>query len=119
MVVRGVSVRSLRLRRLGKMVIGAGLLVVVVAGCSPTNNEFVVVDQSDAVASAELQLCGERRLLERKGNVLAGTLPVKCEGHGRILVHLRNERTTICPVGYVTPGAEQTFRYQIEDGQCR
>jgi hypothetical protein len=87
--------------------------------CMDADNAFIIQDPGDEIASAELRLCGQERALTRSEDALNVTFPISCEGSGHILVRLSDGEETSCPVGYVTPGLEQTFEFTVEDGQCR
>lgn len=89
------------------------------SSCQKVSNEFVVRDPEMVVSSAELRLCGNRLNLDRSENELRGTMTITCEGEGSILVRFLDGNETTCRIGYVTPGAQQTFEFVIEDGQCR
>jgi len=85
-------------------------------GCDRAANTFEV-NAPDA-GSAELQLCGKATSLERSGDKLTVTRAISCEGDGVITVHFPNRPPVSCPIGYVTPGAVQNFRFKVDDGQC-
>lgn len=89
------------------------------ASCMNVENAFIIHDPGDEIAAAELRLCGQERALTRSEDALSVTFPISCEGSGSILVRLSDGGETSCPVGYVTPGAEQTFEFTVADGQCR
>lgn len=84
----------------------------------PVNNHFIIHDPDNEIASATLRLCGKEVDLTRRGHQVRGTLPISCEGSGDILVELKDDGSTSCPVGYVTSGLEITFDYEIVDGKC-
>lgn len=87
--------------------------------CKKVDNEFIIRDPWGEISSAELRLCGNRLNLAKYGSEMRGKIPITCEGEGSILVRLADGKETSCRIGYVTPGAEQTFEFVVEDGQCR
>ncbi len=98
----------------------AGLIVCAfpLAACTNSTNYFIVQDKTDKVASAELQLCGKKRPLEKVGTEFKGQLDVSCEGSGKIAVRLKNNTETTCQIGYVTFGMTDTFNFVIHEGRC-
>lgn len=92
-------------------------LIVGVAACGGAPNTFRVKADRD-VASAELRLCGKNKHLQRLGDSFVGAQIVTCEGGGDIMIRSKNS-STICILGYVTPGAPQDFSFVVEDGICR
>jgi hypothetical protein len=94
------------------------LVFPLVEGCERVDNTFVVNDVGGSVASAELRLCGSRVELSRSGHRLRGTKRISCEGEGDIVVRLSDGRRASCHIGYVTPGAEQSFEFNVEGAQC-
>jgi hypothetical protein len=89
------------------------------SSCNDVDNEFIVADPADMVSSAEIMLCGERHDMTRSGSTLQAKMPISCEGSGRILVQLTDSEVISCPIGYVTPGADQRFEFVISAQQCR
>ena len=89
------------------------------SSCKKVSNEFIIRDPEGVVSSAELRLCGKRLQLTKSEGEIRGTMPITCEGDGSILVRLSDGSETTCRIGYVTPGAEQTFEFALENGQCR
>ncbi len=95
----------------------AGLALL--GGCSPTvANTFEVDSGSSPGAAATLTICGNKTPLKRSGALLATSRTITCEGHGEVRVQLTNGGVTACPVGYVTPGLKQDFRFRLDDGKC-
>jgi hypothetical protein len=92
--------------------------VFLSAACANSRNDFIMQDSNAEVASAELQLCGEKRPLEKVGTEFKGHLYVSCEGSGKIIVRLKNNTETSCLIGYVTFGMVDTFEFEIKDGKC-
>jgi hypothetical protein len=92
--------------------------VLCLASCEKDNNEFVVRDPANVVASATVELCGKSSALAKSAGMLTGKIPAKCEGSGTILIRLSDGREARCPVGYVTY-LEQRFEYVVEEGACR
>lgn len=89
------------------------------ASCKKVDNEFIVRDPGGAISSAEIRLCGKRLSLTKSNDGFSGRIPITCEGEGSILIRLIDGGETSCQIGYVTPGAEQTFEFVVENGQCR
>jgi hypothetical protein len=89
---------------------------LLVAGCDRTANTFEV--RAEGAASAELTLCGQFTRLERTDGKFTGTLPIRCEGDGAIKVSFPDRPPVSCPIGYVTPGAAQSFKFEVENGRC-
>lgn len=89
------------------------------SSCKRVSNEFIVRDPGGVISSAELRLCGKSLQLAKSEGEIRGKMSITCEGEGSISVRLSDGRETSCPVGYVTPGAEQAFEFAIENGQCR
>ncbi len=112
----GVSVCRLWRRHNQYMNPGLLILPLLVTACSGAVNTFEV--NVPEPASAELQLCGQRTSLERSGENLVATRRISCEGHGAIVVRIPKKPTIKCTVGYVTPGVEQNFRYEVHNGRC-
>jgi hypothetical protein len=94
------------------------LLVVALAGCTRTPNSFVVDDPQGRVRSAILTLCGADTALERQRNRLTAIVSITCEGEGQIALVYHDGRREVCPIGYVTNGAEQNFRFAAEQSSC-
>lgn len=102
--------------RTGALILSLAFIVGV-AACGGAQNTFrVKVDRN--VASAELRLCGKNKHLQRRGDSFVGAQIVTCEGGGDIMIRSKNS-STICILGYVTPGAPQDFSFVVEDGICR
>lgn len=89
------------------------------ASCKKVDNEFIIRDPANMISSAELRLCGKRLNLTKFEGEMRGKMPITCEGEGSILVRFSDDNETSCRIGYVTPGAEQTFEFVIEAGRCR
>jgi hypothetical protein len=89
------------------------------SSCERVSNKFVVHDQNGSVVSAEVRLCGKQQQLTKNGNEVAGAMAITCEGEGNILLRLSDGREITCRIGYVTPGADQTFKFAVQDGHCR
>lgn len=101
----------------------SGLLMVFgcfsITSCKNVDNEFIIRDPSNVISSAEIRLCGKRLNLTKFSNGFSGRVPIECEGKGSIVIRLINGTETSCPIGYITPGAEQTFEYVVENGRCQ
>lgn len=94
------------------------LLPLSLAGCSRTENHFLVEDDGTS-ASAEVHLCGGKASLAKHGWEFVGKAPVTCEGNGEVVVHLKDGRIVSCKIEYVTPGADQAFRFKLQGSECR
>lgn len=104
----------------GAIVVSMRALVLLIPlfamGCDRSANVFEV--QAAGAVSAELTLCGRSTQLTRAGERFAGTVPIRCEGDGVIKVRFPNQQPVNCTVGYVTPGAVQSFKFKVENGRC-
>jgi hypothetical protein len=109
--------QSLRMKRVVILFMLFGFFSL--SSCKNVDNEFVIRDPGGAISSAELRLCGNRLNLTKFGSEMKGQMPITCEGEGSILVRLVDGKETSCRIGYVTPSAEQTFEFVVEDRQCR
>lgn len=94
------------------------IALLSVAGCSRVPNTFEVDVADVPAAVGVLAICGEVTPLARHRGMLRAVEPITCEGGGELRLQLGDERRATCPVGYVTPGAVQVFRYRLEDGRC-
>ena len=92
---------------------------IVLSACSRVENSFVVKDEQKAVAAAKLVLCGWETPLQRTGARLAVSKAIDCEGSGHIRLRYASGDEHDCPVGYVTPGAKQTFTYRATETGCK
>ena len=95
------------------------VVFALLVGCSPTGaNTFQVDTAASPDAVATLAICGKETPLKRRGPFLATDRSITCEGHGEVRVQRTGGGVSICPVGYVTPGAKQDFRFRLRDGIC-
>ena len=92
------------------------LVPMLAAGCDRTANTFEV--RAVGATSADLILCGRSTPLERTDGKFTGTLPIRCEGDGTIKVGFPDRPPVNCPIGYVTPGAVQSFKFEVDSGRC-
>lgn len=92
------------------------LIPLVAMGCNRVANAFEV--QGAGAVSAELTLCGQSTELKQTGEKFAGSISIRCEGDGVIKVRFPNQQTVNCAIGYVTPGAVQSFKFKVENGRC-
>jgi hypothetical protein len=93
--------------------------LALLAGCSPAvANTFQVDATTSPGAEATLAICGKEMPLVRHGNLLATARPITCEGDGEVRVQLADGRISTCHIGYVTPDAEQEFRFRLLGGKC-
>ena len=91
---------------------------VALSACSRVENTFVVEDEQRAVVAAKLVLCGAETPLQRTGGRLAVSKAIDCEGSGRIRLSYASGGEHDCIVGYVTPGAVQSFTYRASEKGC-
>jgi hypothetical protein len=94
----------------------ATLLTLV--ACSAAENTFTVEDEKGAVTAADLVMCGSTTPLQRSDGRLSVSKPIDCEGEGRIRLTYASGHERECPVGYVTPGLEQDFRFRASETEC-
>ena len=88
------------------------------AACSSAQNR-IEVDTADAAnVSGVVILCGRQADLVTQGERLRATMPATCEGSGEVRLRLEDGRVVTCPVGYVTPGAGQTFLFVLNGEEC-
>ncbi|XJJ70266.1 hypothetical protein WBP07_28770 [Novosphingobium sp. BL-8A] len=92
------------------------LIPLVAMGCNRVPNAFEV--RAAGAVSAELTLCGQSTELTQTGEKFAGSVSIRCEGDGVIKVSFANQQAVNCTVGYVTPGAVQSFKFKVENGRC-
>jgi hypothetical protein len=92
------------------------LIPLVAMGCDRVSNAFEV--QAAGAVSAELTLCGQSTELMRVGEKFTGAVPIRCEGDGVIKVRFPHQQAVNCTVGYVTPGAVQSFKFKVENRRC-
>ena len=89
------------------------------AGCSAVENTFTVEDERGAVTAADLVLCGSSTPLRRSDGRFSISKPIDCEGSGHIRLTYVSGREQDCPVGYVTAGAKQDFRFRASEAECQ
>ena len=94
------------------------LMLPALAGCNRVENRFTIDDPEGRIASAQIQLCGSTTKLDQTGNRFTASQAITCEGEGDILVQLADTQEISCHIGYVTPGAEDEFKFEIKDSQC-
>lgn len=92
------------------------LVPMLAAGCDRAANTFEV--RAVGATSADLTLCGQSTRLKRMDGKFTGTLPIRCEGDGAIKVGFPDRPPVSCPIGYVTPGAVQSFKFEVDSGRC-
>jgi len=99
-------------------VMGAALLlsVAMINGCNREQNTFEV--RSKDTVSAELSLCGQTTKFPRQGETLRTVRQANCEADGSISVRFADRPSVSCPIGYVTSGLGQSFRFKIDGNQC-
>ena len=110
-------VRQSKAKNLGILVMCLGFFCL--SSCKKVSNDFLIKDPTNTISSAEIRLCNKRLQLTRTEGEFRGEMPITCEGEGNILVHVSDGHETVCKIGYVTPGAEQSFQFVIESGSCR
>jgi hypothetical protein len=89
------------------------------SSCEKVGNNFVIKNPANTVSSAEVRLCNKQLLLTKSEGDFRGVVPITCEGEGDVLIHFSTGHETICKIGYVTPGAQQSFQFIIEGNSCR
>lgn len=93
------------------------LVPLLAVACGRAADTFEV--RAEGASSAELALCGHSAPLDRTDGKFSGTLPIRCEGDGIIKISFPHRPPVSCPIGYVTPGAAQSFAFEVENGRCR
>lgn len=104
----------------GRAVLKAALLAaaLLASGCGLERVRLEVT--APGALSADLVLCGQARGgLKQQGDRFTLDLPADCEGEGAITVRYPDRPPVVCPIGYVTPNLDQSFRFEAEGGQCR
>jgi hypothetical protein len=86
--------------------------------CSRVQDEFVVRDPKSVVRSAELMMYGKRRQLVKSNGQYSIMFPIKYDANGVILVRMEDGSTIKCTIGYVAPGTESYWEYEIINGKC-
>ena len=97
----------------------AFVMLLALAACSRTENTFTVEDEQHAVTAASLVLCGSTTPLQRSDGRFSVSKPIDCEGSGYIRLTYASGRKWDCRVGYVTPGAEQDFKFRANEAECQ
>lgn len=92
------------------------LALLLATGCDRTANTFEV--RAVGATSADVFLCGQSTPLPRADGKFTGAVPIRCEGDGAIKVGFRDRPPVRCPIGYVTPGAAQSFTFEVDNGHC-
>jgi hypothetical protein len=92
---------------------------LILYSCKISYNRFIVRDPERSVISANLLLCGRIIGLSKTADAFRALMPATCEGEGKIIIRLSNREETVCRVGYVTPGAEQTFEFSVKSWRCQ
>lgn len=92
------------------------LIPLLLVGCIRAQNTFEV--SAPGAVSAELQLCAKTTRLTQSGELFTGARAIDCEGRGAITVRFADGPPVSCLVGYVTPGAAQSFRFKVAERQC-
>ena len=93
--------------------------LLALAACSAVENTFTVQDEKGAVTAADLVLCGSTTPLKRSNGRFTLSMPIDCEGDGRIRLTHASGHEQDCLVGYVTPGAKQDFRFRASEAECQ
>lgn len=99
-----------------KTVLVTGFLAI--AGCSAAHNDFTIEDRGGRIRAANLDLCGSSIPLRRWNERFSLSWEVDCEGSGKIELVLASGQKASCPIGYVTPGAKQDFRFRLVRTGC-
>lgn len=95
------------------------LCLLILAACRDVPNTFEVEVRDPNVTTALLRLCGSETNLSKAVDRFAGVQDISCESAGEIVVSFSDRQPVTCPIGYVTPGAVQKFRFVIEGGKCQ
>ncbi|HKC03070.1 MAG TPA: hypothetical protein VKC17_07180 [Sphingomicrobium sp.] len=93
--------------------------LLTLAACSRAENTFIVEDEQQSVTAGSLVLCGSTTPLQRLDGRLSVSKRIGCEGHGYIRLTYKSGREWDCPVGYVTPGAKQDFKFRATEADCQ
>lgn len=99
--------------------ISVALGLTTLAGCSSATNHVGVNASDFPNASGVVVLCGSKETpMKRRGDLLVAAVPIGCEGSGEVRLQFGDGRVATCPIGYVTPGAKQSFDFSLSDGGC-
>ncbi len=90
----------------------------VAARLTDVRNTFEVHIEDRDAASAQLSICGIQTSLNGKGRNFSGSRKIHCEGEGELWIRFIKGPSVRCPIGYVTNGAEQDFRYVVKGRAC-
>ena len=93
-------------------------IFTLVSACSTVDNTFVVMDEQKAVSGAKLVLCGSEVPLRQSGDRLSVSKAIDCEGSGYITLRYASGDEHVCVIGYVTPGAAQSFTFRATERGC-
>ena len=93
-------------------------MLFVLSACNRVENSFVVEDRQNIVVEAALVLCGTEMPLRRDGDQFVISKAIDCEGSGHLTLRYSSGDRHDCIVGYVTPGAVQSFRFQATEQGC-
>lgn len=94
------------------------VILALISACSKVENSFVVIDEAGIVVTASLDLCGSAIPLQRDGDRLIAIKAIACEGSGKIVLRYTSGAEQECTVGYVTPGAAQSFEFRATEEGC-
>lgn len=94
------------------------LLFLICVACSKASNSFVVRVDEGAATAAKLRLCGAEVPLNKAGNRFTLVRRSSCEGAGEILIVFSDREPISCPIGYVTPGADQVVSFVVNKQGC-
>lgn len=92
-------------------------IVLALGGCEK-DDSFLVDDPHNLVRSATLFVCSSATPMHRVGSAVKVTRAITCENQGYIRLIYRDGTREYCGVGYVTPGAEQDWRFRAEPTSC-
>ena len=92
--------------------------IVALASCNAEPDTFTVDDPNGFAKSAVLQLDGDGQPLGFRDGRFSATRRIGRDADGRIHVLYADGRTVDCPIGYVTPGAEQHWNFRLTKTTC-
>lgn len=92
-------------------------LAATISACSQSSDTFQIYDPECVLLSADVLLCGRSEPLRQDYKVFAGSVPIPCEGSGKVVLVAKNQRRFDCPVGYVTD-LHQTWKFMVDGNRC-
>lgn len=89
------------------------------ASCARAYNEVEVKVFDDGVEKVEVELCSTREAMSRSGSTFRSSIPIDCEGSGKVTVTFIDNRQLVCPIGYVTTGATMKWTFVVQNRSCQ